>query len=64
MSRVEDYQAAVGALTHDQLPRPVAALLEAVARAWVEAEHGIPSETEANRWSKVCTAAEHVVGIE
>lgn len=60
MSRAQDFAAAVAAQPTDA---PTHALLEAIARAWLLADEGIPSETEANRWSPVCSAAEAVVGL-
>lgn len=63
MNRAEEFAAAVRAQPHDALPKPVAALLDAIARAWQEAEAGFPSEDESWRWSPVCAAAEQVVGI-
>ncbi len=63
MSRADDYLAALYANTHATFPKPVYDLLRAVAEAWQQADAGIPSEAEANRWSPVCSAAERVVGL-
>lgn len=41
----------------------IEALLRAIGAAWADAEQGIPSEAEAQRWSRVCSAAERVVGL-
>lgn len=64
MSRADDFLAAVLAEPVADRDANVYGLLRAVATAWLQAEAGIPSETEANRWSPVCTAAEKAVGIE
>lgn len=61
MSKLDDFVAAQCATPIGTYPAPVWKLLEAIETAWVDAEAGIPSESEARRWSPVCDAAMRIV---
>lgn len=68
MSRAEDYLHAVNDQTFassrfGEDSGVITDLLLAVADAWQQAEATPISENEAQRWSRVCSAASKVVGL-